>query len=335
MVLIYSQLQEVTTNLVMDWLKYLGAKDVVRINGEDCLYDCKLRIGNDNLNLEFKFYNSSSRITRELKSDKIKGYWYRRGKLNINNTSLIEKTDQYSAVVKKINTHKSAEKTTIEDYLTISIENSIVNKIGSFYNNKANKPLMLEMAKASGLQIPNTLITSSKDELRSFITKYKNVVCKPLSMFLSPQIDDTSYQLYTKIINKDTFDKIPDQFSYSYFQEYIPKKYEIRTFYLKGKCYSMAIFSQANKRTEVDFRRYDWKNPNRNCTYKLPNAVEKAIDTFMKKIRHDTGSLDIIYSTENQYRFLEINPVGQLGMVSFPCNYQLEKLIAKHLINEE
>jgi hypothetical protein len=33
--------------------------------------------------------------------------------------------------------------------------------------------------------------------------------------------------------------------------------------------------------------------------------------------------------------FLEINPVGQFGMVSHPCNYYLEKRIAQNLINSK
>ena len=35
----------------------------------------------------------------------------------------------------------------------------------------------------------------------------------------------------------------------------------------------------------------------------------------------------------DNYYFLEINPVGQYGMVADPCNYELDKLIAKYLIN--
>lgn len=34
----------------------------------------------------------------------------------------------------------------------------------------------------------------------------------------------------------------------------------------------------------------------------------------------------------NNFYFLEINPVGQFGMVSGPCNYKIEKLIAKYII---
>jgi hypothetical protein len=33
--------------------------------------------------------------------------------------------------------------------------------------------------------------------------------------------------------------------------------------------------------------------------------------------------------------FLEVNPVGQFGMVSAPCNYHLEKKVAELLIRKE
>jgi len=51
----------------------------------------------------------------------------------------------------------------------------------------------------------------------------------------------------------------------------------------------------------------------------------------MKKINLDNGSIDIIVDNNGKYYFLEINPVGQFGMVSIPCNYYLEKKIANYL----
>jgi hypothetical protein len=33
--------------------------------------------------------------------------------------------------------------------------------------------------------------------------------------------------------------------------------------------------------------------------------------------------------------FLEVNPVGQFGMVSRPCNYQLERKVAELLLRKE
>jgi glutathione synthase/RimK-type ligase-like ATP-grasp enzyme len=47
----------------------------------------------------------------------------------------------------------------------------------------------------------------------------------------------------------------------------------------------------------------------------------------------DTGSIDIVRTTDGRYVFLEVNPVGQFGMVSVPCNYNLELKVAKYLAN--
>lgn len=43
----------------------------------------------------------------------------------------------------------------------------------------------------------------------------------------------------------------------------------------------------------------------------------------------------MIYNNDNDFVFLEINPVGQFGMTSNPCNYNLDKIIAEKLITED
>ena len=55
----------------------------------------------------------------------------------------------------------------------------------------------------------------------------------------------------------------------------------------------------------------------------------------MEKVELETGSIDMILTKDGKYVFLEINPVGQFGMVSYPCNYFLEKAIAKTLISKK
>lgn len=51
----------------------------------------------------------------------------------------------------------------------------------------------------------------------------------------------------------------------------------------------------------------------------------------MNKINLNCGSIDILVDNNLNYFFLEVNPVGQFGMVSFPCNYNLENHIANYL----
>lgn len=42
---------------------------------------------------------------------------------------------------------------------------------------------------------------------------------------------------------------------------------------------------------------------------------------------------NIVVDEKGDYYFLEVNPVGQYGMVEFPCNYKLNEKIAKYLID--
>jgi D-alanine-D-alanine ligase-like ATP-grasp enzyme len=94
----------------------------------------------------------------------------------------------------------------------------------------------------------------------------------------------------------------------------------------------MAIFSQMDDKTNTDFRKYNIKKPNRNIPFQLPKSIEKKLWQFMQELELNTGSIDIVVDKSNNYYFLEVNPIGQFGMVSFPCNYLLEKKVAEHLI---
>lgn len=52
----------------------------------------------------------------------------------------------------------------------------------------------------------------------------------------------------------------------------------------------------------------------------------------MNNLKLKNGSIDIIRGVDNNYYFLEVNPVGQFGMVSNPCNYNIEEKFALKLI---
>jgi glutathione synthase/RimK-type ligase-like ATP-grasp enzyme len=47
------------------------------------------------------------------------------------------------------------------------------------------------------------------------------------------------------------------------------------------------------------------------------------------------GSIDMIYSKQQEYIFLEVNPSGQFMGYSEACNYQLDRIIAEYLINQQ
>jgi glutathione synthase/RimK-type ligase-like ATP-grasp enzyme len=124
-----------------------------------------------------------------------------------------------------------------------------------------------------------------------------------------------------------------DAFLPSLFQEYISKKIEIRSFYLNDVFYSMAIFSQLDSLTTLDYRNYNLEKPNRTVPFCLPESVQIQVKKLMKRLELDTGSIDLILTMEGDYVFLEINPTGQFGWLSKSCNYYIEREIAKHMLS--
>lgn len=325
MVLILSQESDLSTNDIMDWLFYQGC-NTVRINDSDILNCTTLSIPQNKCLLEV--------IGKDIEFNlqDVKSYWYRRGELNLSNylKKVVLKNGNVELNVKR---WLSEELLTVSDYLYYRLNNKPC--IGNIHLSSANKLISLARAKEAGFNIPNSFITGSKKDLIIFQKTHKKIVTKGIQEAFYAEIDNKIYFSYTEIIDESDIEELEETFFPSFFQEEIQKKYELRVFYLKGKCYSMAIFSQNDPQTRVDFKKYNDLNPNRTVPFNLPHKIEKKIDSFMKEEKLDTGSLDLIYSTSNEYYFLEVNPIGQFGMVSYPCNYYIERLIAKELTQHE
>ena len=184
------------------------------------------------------------------------------------------------------------------------------------------------------IKTPPTVITTTKKELVDFYRINGKIITKPISYTPTFTQDNNSYTNNgTHLVNINDIEELDDTFSPTCFQKYIDKQFEVRVFYLKGKLYSMAIFSQMNEKTKIDFRNYDYGNPNRTVPYQLPKSIEEKIKKILLYLKYDTCSIDIIYSTDNEYYFLEINPSGQFEWLSENCNYYIEKDIAKYLLN--
>jgi len=136
------------------------------------------------------------------------------------------------------------------------------------------------------------------------------------------------------IVKSITIDKksVSSFFAPSLIQKYIEKEYEIRSFYLRGKFYSMAIFSQQNEITKTDYRKQTAKK-NRRVPYALTKAVEEKLRKLMNMLNIDTGSIDLIKAKNGDMYFLEVNPSGIFNDLSYSCNYYIEQTIANILMD--
>ncbi|MFW6273092.1 MAG: grasp-with-spasm system ATP-grasp peptide maturase [bacterium] len=306
-----------TTLKVIEWMDYYNIKYYC-ITVEDTL-DITLNQYNELMVIKIR--------DQKFSLNEITGYWFRRGlfEVRMKQTSpFYNKDDEFAIPAYNLSVN---EKNVALQYLHHLLGEK--KSVNSFLYSNVNKLIALHEAKKLGLTVPMQLLTNSKKELLEFYNTCKgNVISKVCSPSGGFETANFNIGVYTEFLDEELISNMKNNFSPSFFQENINKQFEVRSFFLHGKFFSMAIFSQESEKTKIDFRNYDEEFPNRNVSFILPNAIEEQLRKLFNTLNLNSGSADLIYSTEGKYYFLEINPVGQFGMVSYPCNYFLEREIA-------
>lgn len=320
MILLLSNDGDLSCDLVQNWLSYLSYP-WIRLNAFDLL--------KSKVNITLTPYSEYQiTINGELfPLQDINAVWFRK-------FGFFRCSDSYLQLVGKNKLEDTALSFIVKEFSTVldTICDALRNKkwLTSPDNINLNKIKVLKLAQECGLLIPQTHITNNSEQLKKYS---ESLISKSI---YDPTIaswgEENRSMMYTTKISNQDIENLPPLFLPSMIQELVEKKLEIRTFYLDGECYSMAIFSQNDQTTKYDFRCYNWIKPNRYVPYKLDNQTETKIQSLMKKIGLNCGSLDFIMDKKGCLYFLEVNPTGQFGMVDFPCNYYLHKKVAEKLI---
>jgi len=336
MILLFSESGDYSTNKVVDWLIFWKHK-YIRHNGKsdnDIEIDfskiiCSFQIDIDNESTDLIIHRGEKSIISEITS-----LWYRRPYKGIEDfyRPIVEGKSVFLKNIcnKQLKSHYTILKDLIVEF------NSKKKVLGSYNITGLNKPIVLMQAKKHGLNIPKTLITNSYNDLISFFKSNNNkIICKALHECIFSFSPEKKYGYIERTNLLEDINMIPLMFAPSLFQEYIEKEFEVRVVYLDTKIYSMCIFSQGNNKTEIDFRNYDSRRPNRMIPYLLDQETERKIQNLMKDIGLNMGSIDLIKARNGKFYFLEINPVGQYDFVSYHCNYNIHREIAKFLTDEK
>lgn len=321
MILIISNDKEKSTSDVIEWLLYYNVNFEL-ISERNKIKNIKYTQNRNNLEVIIETNRS------QINFKDITSYWYRRGGVTLKRNPLFNE----SRLKKGIDFFINQENGHVIDFIHYILKQKSIS-INSLFEINVNKNIMLSKASKIGLKIPETIVTNEKKKVLFFLEKHKRIITKSISNGTILLSSDYTVSNYTNEVTKESLLKIPDKFELSLFQKLLDKKYELRIFYLKGKFYSSAIFSQEDEQTKIDFRKYNFKKPNRVVPYKLPTKISDKLRNFMNNIKMSSGSLDMVVTTNDEYIFLEVNPVGLFEQVSEPCNYYLHEKIAKFLIN--
>jgi ATP-GRASP peptide maturase of grasp-with-spasm system len=327
MILIITVHSDWSSNDVIEWLKYVNA-DYIRLNFED-LHALNIQniISNEKIELIVSTGESNEVLFKASDLDTV---WYRRSSgINLNiNLNKIQNESRRSIGNFMINEMKYFN----ESFFGHLNDKRWLNHFGSITNDKLKT---LFLAKELGIDVPTTIITNSKQTLLKFNTNFNKIIVKPIYNMEPLTIDKVSFLQYTTVFEEKMLKNHSERLFPTLAQEFLEKTYEIRSFFLDGKFYSMAIFSQNDVKTALDFRQYNRANPNRTVPYELPVEIEDKLRKLMIEMNLNSGSIDIVKTKSGRWVFLEVNPVGQFGMISYPCNYFVEKKIADFLNKNE
>jgi ATP-GRASP peptide maturase of grasp-with-spasm system len=318
MILIISSIDDQSTNDVIDWLRFYKIS-FLRIAQTDLLWYQTLQVSNDLFEVSFSIGE------RCYKLSDFSAFWYRRGHIGMAFEGLTPKT----TLAQQINNHLFTEAREIHKIVRKTMWEQSLNKEEDIYLNKLE---LLKLAVATGIKIPDTLITDRKSEALAFAAKHTGVITKNFSPGIFIKDKGRMLGNSTQLVDQEMIKDLPDHFYYTLFQEMIDKLFELRIFFIDGTFYASAIFSQNNEQTKIDFRNYDHRKPNRTPPFQLPPDIAAKLNLLMEKAGINCGSIDMMVSDKNEYIFLEVNPIGQFAQVSIPCNYKIEKKVAEQLI---
>jgi len=329
MILIFSNSTDYTTYEVMKWLSFLGHDDVVRINADELK------------TTSIKVMRNDFVITvgdQTIRSKDLSVVWYRKGLSWFRGAFQEVAIDGHEKLSSTMNRIADHENQVLMDYLHHLIEQK-ATVLGSAFKSNLNKLVTLNLAESVGLKVPDFMVSDQtadfvqlqREEPGRYITK---AMSDGLYLFDS-EVNQQAYFTYTEPLESVALNQYAAKLSPSFAQRKIEKKYEVRVFYLDGTFYSWAILSQQDEQTRVDYRKYNNSRPNRNIAYDLPDDIQQKLHSLFIKVGLNTGSVDLMVDHEHTYYFLEINPVGQYGLLSKLTNYQLDKRIAQWMIDHE
>ncbi|PZF73829.1 grasp-with-spasm system ATP-grasp peptide maturase [Taibaiella soli] len=335
MIFIHSDSDENSTDDVMDWLFYLGDREILRLNDAICIEKMTHFIGDSLGNSYIRTSRGEDNLFREIESN-----WYRRGGYMFSQNSVPASLFEYSTIASAINQYYYKESQQVFDTYYHDLFHRL-NGLNRFSDNRINKIEVLSKAFRQGLKIPNTIVTNSYSDLMDFAKEKNAIITKAISngvvrFMVNEEAEmvfgiGTSKLTYNELVAQSS-KYVDDHLAFSVAQEYVEKQIEIRSFYIGGSFFSMAIFSQSNEKTALDYRRYDFERPNRFIPFQLPDDIEVKLHSLMEDMSMNSGSFDIIYTPEKEYVFLEVNPIGQYQWLTKHCNYFIDREIASFLL---
>jgi glutathione synthase/RimK-type ligase-like ATP-grasp enzyme len=171
----------------------------------------------------------------------------------------------------------------------------------------------IKAAQEVGLDFPPTLVTNDFESAKSFLSEYDKCIIKTMSCrsFIK---DGTEYTSYTKGIDIETLTSLKDSVRLApiFLQKRVEKQAEYRITIIGEKTFTCRI--DADHLDSADSK-LDWRVANPSELIHTPDIIPNELNLKLRKMMRmfdlSFAAIDVIYSTDGNYYFLDLNPTGQ------------------------
>lgn len=304
MILIITHKTDFTADFVINKLNQRGIA-YKRLNCEDIFKD------------EYKIKLNSSFTYSILGEEKYRSVWFRRTKL-----------PEIKGLKREEQLYILNETESLFENIFSSLKANWLSSPSAVYKAE-NKLLQLKTAIKIGFNIPQTLITNSKQELKQFYSDCnRDIILKPISQ-TRIQYNEGSAFIFTNpvtenyITNIESYDLTP-----CIYQKNISKEYELRVTVVGDLVFSAAVYSQSDEETKNDWRKKKLKFE----PIEIPNEIQQKCIKLLQELNLKFGAIDLIKTPNEEYVFLEINPNGQWAWIETQTGQKISDAIINQLI---
>jgi len=199
---------------------------------------------------------------------------------------------------------------------------------------EGNKLYQMRAALDSGILVPDTIVSSSPEELIAFSEEHGGRVAVKVmrANILAREGSEELMFVYTNTLSTEDLIARKDAIRISSImaQEYIPKEFELRVTVVGNEIFACSIDSQNSEVAKEDWRRYDFDNVAHE-RFELPEDVKHKLLNMMRGMGLVYGAIDLIVTPNGKYIFLEVNPSGQWGWIEGLTGMKISESIARIL----
>lgn len=205
-----------------------------------------------------------------------------------------------------------------------------INHPSKLFAGPLYKLKQIQVAKEIGFDVPESLVTNDHNHALKFLNLCRNGVI--LKMMGPPPGIRGMPHVFTTQINGQDIKNNKDQIRLApvLFQEYIPKKIELRITIVGQQVFPAALYTQ-----DVLEPKMDWKQQKlsefRHERFILPKDINEKCLLLMKRLGLNYGAVDFIITPDDKYVFLEVNPSGAWGWIESRLGFPISESIAELL----